>query len=95
MSCFYFKKKTSTNLACGDKTVSPIEGDLYTSALYTVFPSVPHAEKHMLNFYPVALTLPLYVGLKACAEKMVIVVLDYNSANTADGDTTVFVYSNV
>ena len=49
----------------------------------------------MLNFHTVALTLPQYVGLEACAEKMVSVVLDYNSTNTADGDTTVFVYFNV
>jgi len=49
----------------------------------------------MLNFHTVALTLCPYVGLEACAEKMVNVVLDYNSANTADGGTTIFIYFTV
>lgn len=49
----------------------------------------------MLNFHTVALKLPPYVGLEACAEKMVNIVVDYSGANTADGDTTIFVYFNV
>lgn len=65
------------------------------SALYTLFSSVPCAENHMLNFHTVALTLPPYVGLEACAEKIVNIVVDYSGANTADGDTTIFVYFNV
>lgn len=65
------------------------------SALYTLLSSVLCAENHMLNFHTVALTLPPYVGLEACAEKMVNIVVDYSSANTADGDTTIFIYFNV
>lgn len=65
------------------------------SALYTLLSSVLCAENHMLNFHTVALTLPPYVGLEACAEKMVNIVVDDSSVNTADGDTTIFVYFNV
>lgn len=49
----------------------------------------------MLNFHTVALTLPPYVGLEACGGKMVNIVVDDDSANTADGDTTIFVYFKV
>lgn len=49
----------------------------------------------MLNFNTVALTLPPYMGLEACAEKTVNIVLDHNNASTADGGTTVFVDFNV
>lgn len=35
------------------------------------------------------------MGLEACTEKMVNTVVDYSSANTADGDTTIFLYFNV
>lgn len=49
----------------------------------------------MLNFHTVALTLPPYVDLEACGGKMVNIVVDDDSANTADGDTTIFVYFKV
>lgn len=64
------------------------------SFIHTLFSSVLCAENHMLNFHTVALTLPPYMGLEACAEKMVNIVVEYNSANTG-GDTTIFVYFNV
>lgn len=49
----------------------------------------------MLNFHAVALTLPLYLSLEAYGEKVVNVVLDYNSINTSDGDKIIFVFFNV
>lgn len=65
------------------------------SAVYTLFSSVLCPENHMLNFHTVALTLPPYVDLEACGGKMVNIVVDDDSANTADGDTTIFVYFKV
>lgn len=35
------------------------------------------------------------MGLEACAEKTVNIVLDYNNASAADGDTTIFMYVSV
>lgn len=49
----------------------------------------------MLNFHAVALTLPLYLSLEAYGEKVVNVVLDYNSINRSDGDTIIFVFFTV
>lgn len=97
VSCFYLKEKKKANKSnlWQPGSVSHWRWTLQTSALYTVFPSVLCGEKHMLNFHTVALPLPPYVGLEACAEKMVNVVLDYNSTNTADGDKAIFVYFNV
>jgi len=73
----------------------PLKVDFTEVSVIHCIPSVTYAEKHMLNFHTVALTLCPYVGLEACAEKMVNVVLDYNSANTADGGTTIFIYFTV
>lgn len=95
VSCFYSKGKTPAKLVHGNLAVFPIEGELHRYQLYTLFSSIPCAENHMLNFHTVALTLPPYVGLEACAERMVNIVVDYSGANTADGDTTIFVYFNV
>lgn len=93
VSCFYLKEKTPTKLAHG--SVSHWRWTPQMSAVYTLFSSVPSAENHMLNFHTVSLTLPPYVGLEACAGKMVNIVVDYSSASTADGDTTIFVYFKV
>lgn len=96
VSWFYLKEKKANKSNLWQLgSVSHWRWTLQTSALYTVFPSVLYSEKHMLNFHTVALPLPPYVGLEACAEKMVNVVLDYNSTNTADGDKAIFVYFNV
>lgn len=74
----------------------PIEGELHRCQLYTLyFLQFRVLKNHMQNFHTVALTLPPYVGLEACAEKIINVVVDYSGTNTADGDTIIFAYFNV
>lgn len=94
VSRFHSKGKTPTNLACGNQAVLPVEGELHRCQLYTLYFLQFCVLNHTLNFYTVALTLPPYVGLEACAEKMVNSG-GYSGANTADRDKTIFVYFNV